>query len=161
RREDLITRTSPTEYHADATCPRWERFIDSIFPGEDGEPDRQLIEFVQRLLGYALTGSVSEQVLPIFWGSGANGKSTLLGTVMSVMGDAYAMRANPTLLMQTGRSEHATELAQLFGMRLVVASESEEGARLKESLVKDLTGGDRIRARRMREDFWEFAPTHK
>src|SRR5205823_5889427 len=64
------------------------------------------------------------------------------------------------LLMQ-GKAEHATEQAQLFGMRLVVASESEQGARLKESLVKSLTGGERIRARRMREDFWEFDPTHK
>jgi putative DNA primase/helicase len=160
RRGDLVTKLCPTEYHPDAPCPAWERFLGSIFPGEAGRPDDELIGFVQRLFGYCLTGDVSEQVLPIFWGGGSNGKSTLLGTAQAVMGPEYAIRANPTLLMQ-GRGEHATELAQLFGMRLVVASETEEGARLKESLVKDLTGGERIRARRMREDFWEFAPTHK
>jgi putative DNA primase/helicase len=160
RREDLITKLCPTEFHPNAPCPAWERFLESIFPDEDRKPDRELIEFIQRLLGYCLTGDVSEQILAIFWGIGSNGKSTLLGTVLAVMGSDYAMRANTSLLMQ-GKNEHATEIAQLFGMRLVMASESEEGARLKESLIKDLTGGERLRGRRMKENFWEFDPTHK
>jgi putative DNA primase/helicase len=71
------------------------------------------------------------------------------------------MKANPDLLMASRNERHPTELAQLFGMRLVMASETGQGRRLNETLVKDLTGGERIRARRMREDFWEFPPTHK
>jgi putative DNA primase/helicase len=76
RREDYITKISPTEYHPEAKCPTWDRFLDSVFQNDKG-----LIAFVQRFLGYCLTGDVSEQVLPIFWGSGSNGKTTLLNCV--------------------------------------------------------------------------------
>lgn len=120
-----------------------------------------MVRFVQRLLGRCLTGDVSEQILPIFWGAGANGKSTLLSTILEVVGGDYAMKANADLLMAGQGERHPTELTQLFGMRLVVASETRSGRRLNEELVKDLTGGEPIRARRMREDFWEFRPTHK
>jgi putative DNA primase/helicase len=104
---------------------------------------------------------VSEQNLPIFWGSRANGKSTLVNAVLDTLGTDYAMKANADLLMTSRGERHPTELAGLFGMRLVVASETHQGRHLNESLVKDLTGGEPIRARRMREDFWEFKPTHK
>src|SRR5262249_33973270 len=119
-----------------------------------------LIRFVQRALGYCLTGSVQEQILLIFWGSGSNGKSLLLNVILDLLGDDYAIKAPPDFLMvKTGA--HPTERADLFGKRRVVAVETEAGARLAEALVKDLTGGDLIRARRMREDFWQCAPTHK
>jgi putative DNA primase/helicase len=161
RREDYITALCPTDYCPDAPCREWERFLGAVFPDAEDEPDHGLILFVQRLLGRCLSGDTSEQVLPIFWGGGANGKSTLVNAVLDTIGGDYAMKANTDLLMASRGERHPTELAQLFGKRLVVASETQEGRRLNESLVKELTGGEPIRARRMREDFWQFSPTHK
>jgi putative DNA primase/helicase len=156
RRGDLITKMCPTKYHPGATCPAWERFLDAIFQG-DGE----LITFVQRFLGHCLTGSVTEQILPIFWGVGANGKTTLLNTVQAVMGNDYTLMANEDLLVKLHGNRHPTEIAQLFQVRLVIAEETEEGATLNEKRIKALTGGGRLRARRSFENFWEFDPTHK
>src|SRR6185503_1179096 len=128
-------------------------------PADTGDAD--LIAFIQRLLGYCITGSVEEQVLPIFWGSGSNGKSTLLNVVREVMGKDYAVKAPRGLLMQKHTESHPTELTVLFGARLVIATETRRGQRLSEELVKDLTGGESITARHMRQDFFEFEPTHK
>jgi P4 family phage/plasmid primase-like protien len=160
-RSDHITKLCPIEYHPDAVCPTWERFLGAIFPDDEDEPDMELITFMQRWLGRCLTGDVSEQNLPIFWGCGANGKSTLVNAVLDTLGSDYSMKANADLLMTSRSERHPTELASLFGMRLVVASETHQGRHLNETLVKDLTGGEPIRARRMREDFWEFKPTYK
>jgi putative DNA primase/helicase len=154
-RADLLTKLCPVAFDPDAIAPRWDAFVQGIF-------DRRLalMDFVQLLLGYCLTGDVRELVLPILWGVGANGKSTLLGIIMEVLGADYAMKAPPDLLVAKGDT-HPTERADLHGKRLVVAIETDDGKRLAEALVKDLTGGDRIRARKMKQDFWEFAPTHK
>jgi putative DNA primase/helicase len=151
-----LTQVSTVEFDPTADCPTWEEFINAIFEG-----DADLIRWVQRWLGYSLSGLTVEQVLVIFHGSGANGKSTLLNAVQDVMGDDYAGKAPPTLLMATKQEQHPTGMATLFGRRFVAAVETEQGRRLAESVVKELTGGDRITARRMREDFWEFSPTHK
>lgn len=156
RREDLITKLCPTPYESRAMCDSWLRFLDSIF-----QKNEDLIVFVQRLLGRCLTGDVSEQILPIFWGAGSNGKTTLLNTVAGVLGSDYVITANEDLLTRARGERHPTELAQLFGVRLVIASETEEEVPLNEKRIKALTGGERIRARRMREDHWEFNPTHK
>lgn len=156
RRGDLITKLCPVAFDLAAGCPTWLGFLDRIF--DESEP---LIGFVQRLLGYCLTGSTRDHILAIFHGRGANGKSTLLTTTISILGGDYAIKCAPDLLMLRRGDHHPTERADLFGKRLVAAVETAEGQRLNEPLVKDLTGGDRQRARRMREDFWEFAPTHK
>jgi putative DNA primase/helicase len=156
RRDDCITKIAATAYDPAARCPAWEEFLRGVFEG-DGE----LVGFVRRLFGYALTGQTSEHVLAVFWGSGSNGKSTLLETVMAVVGPDYTMKAPHNLLMARDHETHPTERADLHGKRLVCAVETEDGKRLAESLVKELTGGDTIRARRMRENFFEFAPTHK
>lgn len=153
RREALITKLSPVEYDPDAEAPVWEAFLERVLPSE------ALRRFIQRLAGYALTGDVSEQVLPFLCGSGANGKTTFLTTLLEVAGD-YGTQAAPDLLLAK-RDSHPTELADLFGARLVASVEVADGRQLAEGLVKQLTGGDRIKARRMREDFWEFSPTHK
>ena len=116
---------------------------------------------MQRLLGYCLTGDTSEQMLPILHGEGSNGKSTLVNVVFDMLGDGYSMKASPDMLLARKHDAHPTERADLFGKRFVAAVETDEGRRLAESLVKELTGGDRVRARRMREDFWQFRPTHK
>ena len=150
-----ITKLCPTEYRDKATCPRWETFLHEVFADDD------LIGFVQRLLGYCLTGDVSEQKLPIFWGTGANGKSTLLNAVMDTVGADYTMQAMPDFLMERRHESHPTEKASLFGKRFVACVETEASRKLAESTVKTLTGGEKIMARRMREDFWEFEPTHK
>jgi len=120
-----------------------------------------LIGFVRRLLGYCLTGDVSEQVLPIFHGKGQNGKSTLVNVILDMLGTDYAIKSAADMLLTRYNDAHPTERTDLFGKRFVAAVETDDGRRLAESLVKELTGGDRVRARRMREDFWEFKPTHK
>ncbi len=155
-RGDLLTKLCPVEYHPDAECPVWIATLDRIFDCND-----KLRDFWQRLCGLCLTGDVSEQILPIPYGKGANGKSTALGTMLELLGQDYAMKAMPDLLMAKRSEGHPTDRADLFGKRLVVAIETAEGARLNETLVKELTGSDNIRARRMREDPWEFSPTHK
>lgn len=156
RREDFITKMSPVEFDPDALCPLWEAVCRRVFAG-----NAALIAYWQRLCGLALTGSVAEQILPILYGTGANGKSTMLNVLLDMLGEDYAMKAPPDLLMARRNEGHPTERADLFGRRLVVAIETGEGARINETLIKELTGGDKIRARRMREDFWEFHPTHK
>lgn len=155
-RADLITQLCPVEFDPDAKCPLWEATLDLFFGG-----DRRLISYWQRLCGYILTGVIREHVLPIAFGEGANGKSTILGTLQGVMGPDYAMKAHRGMLLSTGFESHPTDRADLFRKRLVLAIETEMGGCLDETLVKELTGGDKIRARRMREDFWEFDPTHK
>jgi len=154
RREDLLTKLSPVVYDEAAKCPRWQQFLDEIMCGSE-----DLISFLQRAAGLSLTGDTSEHVLFVLYGRGRNGKSTFLNTLLSVMGD-YGVQAAPDLLMARRGDRHPTELADLFGRRLVVSIESEDGRRMAESLVKQLTGGDRITARRMRQDFWTFTPTH-
>jgi putative DNA primase/helicase len=156
RREDLLTKIAPVTYDEGATCPLWRRFLDQVFAG-----DEELIEYVQRLIGYGLTGDVREQILPIFWGKGANGKSTFIIVVMAMLGEEYAAKASRDLFMARKADSHPTQLARLFGRRIVVCTETQEGGRLDEGLVKELTGGDAITARRMREDYWQYTPTHK
>jgi len=116
---------------------------------------KSLIYFLQRAAGMSLTGDTSEHVLLVLYGTGRNGKSTLLNTLLALMGD-YGMQAAPDILMARRGDRHPTELADLFGKRLVVSIESEQNRRMAESLVKQLTGGDKIKARRMREDFGNF-----
>lgn len=152
---DLITRCSPAKYGPDAESPRWHKFLFRIFAG-----DVELIRFVQRVLGMCLSGDVREQLLFICHGQGANGKSVLLDTVTHLLGD-YAGSAAPDLLVAKKHGEHPTELADLQGRRMVVASETESGAPLRLQLVKRLTGDATIKARRMRQDYFEFPRTHK
>jgi putative DNA primase/helicase len=156
RREDYITTLCPTEHHPEATCPRWERFLLEVF-----DENANTVGYVRRLLGYCLTGTTTEHVLPVLWGSGANGKSTMLTAVMQVLGKEYSIPAPPNLLMSSRWDRHPTELAKLYGKRLVVAHETGKGRAFDEAKIKQLTGGDQISARRMGEDFWEFTPTHK
>jgi putative DNA primase/helicase len=149
---DYITKLAPIHYHISMEAPTFVAFLERILPS------LELRQFVQAVIGYAAIGVNTEEMLPIFHGRGANGKSTLVNVVMEALGD-YAQQAAPDLLMSKHRS-HPTELADLFGARFVAAVETDEGRRLNEGLVKQLTGRDKIKARRMNEDFWEFQPTH-
>ncbi len=155
RREDLITKIAPVEYDPAASCPVFERFIGQVF---QEKPD--LIGFVQKACGYALTGDVSHQVLFFLYGEGANGKSTLMDVLLHVLGE-YASPAAPDLLLARRGERHPTEIADLFGKRLVSCVEAGEKRGFNEAIVKWITGGDRLKARLMRMDFFEFPPTHK
>lgn len=155
KRADLLTQQILIPYEPKATCPAFERFLERIVP--DGE----LRAFLQRAVGYCLSGLVGEQVLFFVYGIGANGKSTFLGVIQVMLGPDYELEAAPDLLLSKHGTPHPTELADLFGKRFVVCQESGEGRALDETRVKRLTGGDPITARRMREDFWTFSPTHK
>jgi len=152
-RADLITKLAEVEYDPNAEAPVFQAFLEKVLPSE------ALRKFVQKAVGYSLTGDISEQSLFFLHGSGANGKTTLMNVVLGLTGE-YGKQAAPDLLVAK-RGAHPAELADLFGARLVYSTEVEDGARFAESLMKQLTGSERINARRMRENFWEFDPTHK
>lgn len=152
RREDLLTKLVPITYDPKASAPTWEATLERVLPSE------AVRTFFKKLCGCAISGDVSEHVLPVLYGTGANGKSTIVNALLEAAGE-YGMQAAPDLLIAK-RGGHPTEVADLFGMRLVASVETEDGRRFAESLVKQLTGGDKVRARRMRQDFWEFDPTH-
>jgi putative DNA primase/helicase len=156
QKEDCLTKLCRVAFDPQAECPHWLGFLACVFPGEP-----TIVSYLQRFLGYCLTGDVREQVMPIFHGGGANGKSTLLNTIYEMLGEDYATKAATEMLMVRSMESHPTERADLFGKRLVIAIETQEGRSINEALIKELTGGDPIKARRMREDFWEFLPTHK
>lgn len=155
RREDNFTKLCPTNFNPDAGSYHFDQFLEGVFK------DQPTIDFMQRFFGYGLTGDVREQILAVFHGVGSNGKSTLLSAISDTIGSDFSCAAPPSLLIDKKTESHPTELAGLFGKRLVIAQETNAGARLAEATVKQLTGGDTISARRMREDFWTFTPTHK
>jgi putative DNA primase/helicase len=156
RRDDLITQLCPTEYVPNASAPRWEAFVASIFAG-----NRELIDYVQCVLGSCLTGDVSDQCLFIFWGDGSNGKTTLLRVVCDVLGPDYAMEAKEGFLDAGRNTQHPTELTDLYRKRLVLVDEMDQDRGLNEGRIKRLTGGNSIRARKMGQNYWEFGATHK
>lgn len=155
RAEDLLTKIARVGYDPAATCPRFLAFMSRIFNGE-----QELVRFIQKALGYSLTGAVTEQVFFLCYGTGANGKSTLMELIASGLGD-YALTAPPGLLLAKKHEGHPTDIADLFGARFVQTSEVKTDAKFDEQRIKSLTGGDTLKARRMREDFWSFPPTHK
>ena len=152
---DMITKLAPVQFDPDACCPKWLEFLSTIMADNEA-----LIQYLQRMTGMCMTGDVGEQYLFIFHGSGCNGKSVFLDTISGLMGD-YAGEAAPGLLTTDGQRNHPTEIADLCGRRLIIASETEENATLKIQLIKRLTGNARLKARHMREDFFEFDRTHK
>ena len=156
KREDMLTKIAPVALNNEASSFAWDRFLEDVFA-----ENQDVIPFVQRLFGYCATGDVREQILGILWGCGANGKTTLIDAITSTLGPDYACSAPKDLLMAKRGDSHPCEIADLFAKRLVISNETEHSRTLAEGLVKQLTGGDKIKARRMREDFWEFAPSHK
>ena len=155
RREDLLTKIAGCEFDPSAPCPTWEKFLDRMFAG-----DRELIGFVQRSSGYTLTGSTREQVLFLLYGIGANGKSTLLETERSVLGD-YSMQTDFTTFLERRSEGPRNDLARLRGARMVTATETEAGRAMAESIVKQLSGGDTVAARFLYHEIFEFVPQFK
>ncbi len=155
RPEDFISKLAPVTWDPEATAPTWEAFLQRILAG-----DVSTIGFLQRMLGYCLTGITSEQVWALLHGPGANGKSTLVRTVIDLLGDYAAWTPAKTLLAKRGEAAD-NDLARLRGARLVAAVETDGGRRLAEALVKQLTGGDKIAARFLYGEYFEFAPEFK
>ena len=152
---DRITYHSAIAFDPDAVCPRWERFLDEIFEG-----DQALVGFIERAVGYSLAGDTREQCLFTCHGSGSNGKSTFLKVLRDLAGDYGANTPFSTFELHS-RSAIPNDLAALAGRRLVTASETAEGTRLNEARLKALTGGDGITARFLHGEFFSFVPVAK
>lgn len=156
RQSDRITKICRAAYDPAAASTRWTEFLEKVLP------DNLVCAYLQRVIGLSLFGRVTgdKQILLIMTGVGANGKTTCIEAVTFALGD-YAMPAEPTLLMATGHGDkHPTGVADLMGARFVSVSETEENRRFNIALLKMLTGGDRIKARLMRQDFFYFDPSH-
>jgi putative DNA primase/helicase len=156
RQKDYLTKLCPTAYVPDAVCPTWLKFLADVFQGAV-----DIIAYVQRVLGYGLTGDVGEQQLPILWGKGSNGKSTLVETILHTVGADYSGAPPRDLFIVHRQGRHPTELMTLHGKRLMMAQETDAGVQLNEALIKHLTGGDTVTGRGVYENFVSFTPTHK
>jgi putative DNA primase/helicase len=150
-RADFISLVTRTPYDPGAPAPRWEAFLERIIP------DQEVRAFLHRAVGYSITGHVGEQCFFFLHGSGANGKSTFLNVLRMALG-RYAKVGTPDLLLQTKSDSHPTSLADMVGVRFVPSIEAEDGKKMAEAQVKWLTGDDKLKARFMRQDYFEFEP---
>jgi putative DNA primase/helicase len=152
-----LTKLCPTDYVPDARSELWERFLEDVFLG-----DQALIAYMQRALGYSITGETKEQKLFICWGRGANGKSTLFDIIANVVGPDYVQPVPPRAVLRDPFDKDAeTARAALLGIRMGILSETAEGARLNEKQLKNLTGGDLVSARFLYHSSFTFRPIVK
>jgi putative DNA primase/helicase len=153
---DYMTKTAACSAAPPGTPhPHWSAFLDRITVG-----NVELQDFLQRYIGYCCTGLTTEHAFVFAYGTGANGKSTFINTIARIFGD-YATVADMGTFIASNTERHPTDLAKLRGARLVVAQETQKGRRWDETKIKALTGGDRLTARFMRQDFFDFVPTFK
>lgn len=154
--EDRITMATKVSYDSNATCPRWVQFIEEVFEGNE-----ELIHYVQKAVGYSITGLMSEQVVFFGFGTGSNGKSVFFKTISSILGD-YAYDAPASLFQRTyGGSSNTNDLASIEFKRFLVSSETLSTSKLNEQRIKGLTGGDNATARYLYSEFFTFSPTCK
>lgn len=152
-RDDLITKLAPVTYEPDARSSRWEQFLKRVTGG-----DQELLGFVQRLAGYTITGRTDEEILAFPHGPGATGKSTTVEAIKSVLGDYGATADFETFLVRRGDAGVRNDIARLAGTRLVISVEVDDGKRLAEGLLKQVTGGDTVTARYLYTEAFEFIP---
>jgi P4 family phage/plasmid primase-like protien len=153
--DDLITKLAPVKYDSSGKCRRWKRFLLEIMGG-----NRNLVRFLRRAVGYCLTGDAKERVLFVLHGLGRNGKSVFLMVIRKLLGD-YALKIKARTLLIKRNESDSYEVADLKGIRFAYASESTEGERLDEALIKELTGGEEISARNPYEKNFRFFPEFK
>lgn len=155
-KDKFFTRISNVEYDGTHAAPMWDKFLKEIFNN-----DSELIEYIQRAIGYSLSGSTEEQMMFILYGHGRNGKSVFLDLVTELFG-SYATNIQPQSIMVKQQTSNANpDIAKLDGARFVTTTEPNEGVRMDEGLVKQLTGGDKVSARFLYEDEFEFIPQFK
>ncbi|MGG0645469.1 phage/plasmid primase, P4 family [Bacillus mycoides] len=160
-RDWLLTKLSPIKYDRNAECPNWKAFLESIFKTHTGEADHELINYLQKAIGYSLTGVTKEQVMFFLFGNGRNGKSTFINIIQDLLGDYGRQTNSDTFLKKRNDSGINNDVARLDGARFVSAVESEEGQQLSEALVKQITGGEKMSARFLRQEYFEFTPEFK
>ncbi|PGW64287.1 DNA primase [Bacillus cereus] len=160
-RDLLLTKLSPIKYDKNAECPNWKAFLESIFKTHTGEADHELINYLQKAIGYSLTGVTKEQVMFFLFGNGRNGKSTFINIIQDLLGDYGRQTNSDTFLKKRNDSGINNDVARLDGARFVSAVESEEGQQLSEALVKQITGGEKMSARFLRQEYFEFTPEFK
>jgi len=166
RRDDYITKCLDVAYDPDALCPTWDIFLWRIMggsgPGHEGDDARaqRLTSYLQRVIGYALTGETHEDCLFLLYGSGRNGKSRFLDTCHELLG-TYAKSAQMSSFLHQDKETVRNDLADLHSVRMVSAVETTGGRRFSEGLLKQLTGGDRIKARFLFKEYFEFLPHFK
>lgn len=153
---DMLTLSTGTEYQPDAQAPRFKRFLSEVFNGDD-----ELIEFIQRAVGYSLTGDIREHKLFLCWGKGANGKGTLFNAIRAALGEYAANTTFSTFEMNQASSNQTNDIAALYGMRFVTASETSESRRMNEARVKAITGGDPVTCRFLFGEYFTYSPTFK
>jgi len=153
--DDYITKIASVAPTEKADCPLWLKFLNRVMAG-----NQETIDYLQRVCGYCLTGDTTEDALFFHYGKGGNGKSVFLETVAGILND-YHEAADMELFVVTHSEKHPTDLASLRGARLVTAVETEEGKRWAEAKLKQMTGGDPIKARFMRQDFFTYVPQFK
>lgn len=154
-RVDMLTKISPVIYNKEADCPIWKSFLDHIFNG-----NASLIKYMQRAVGYTMTGDTSEQVFFTLYGSGANGKSVFLDTLRYIMGD-YGQQAEFSTFLAKQDNGARNDIARMVGARFVAASESGVFKTIDDALIKDITGGKQITARFLYKEPFEFTPQMK
>jgi putative DNA primase/helicase len=155
RQEDMITKIAHVTYDKNADCPIWKNFLMEIM-----NYNAELIRFIQTAAGWGVTGDTSEQSMFILFGTGANGKSTFLNTIMNLLGDYAIATPTETFMKKTG-DQITNDIARLRGTRFVTTTEAEQGRRLSEPLIKQITGNDRMTARFLYGEFFSFLPTFK
>ena len=155
RPEELYTKVAGANHCVGAGCPRWMRFLEEIFA-----PHPDLIPYVQRAIGYTLTGDIREECVFVLVGSGRNGKSTLVGVLHDLM-NQYGGVAEMDTFLSSGATKLREDVADMRGRRYVSSQEPLINSTFAESTLKWVSGGDRLRARRLYEHAQEFHPTHK
>ncbi len=155
KRDDMLTLHSAVMFDAKAQCPRFIAFIDQVTGG-----DRPLAKYLQRVVGYSLTGLTTEQCLFFLYGNGLNGKSTFLNVIKAVVGADFA-KQTPSETLMAKRTSGTNDIARLQSVRVVIANEVEDGSLLAESLVKQMTGGEAMAARFHYAEYFEYLPKFK
>jgi putative DNA primase/helicase len=155
RKEDMITKLAKVCYDKDADCPMWKQFVREIM---DYKAD--LIAFLQTAAGWSISGDTSEQSMFILYGTGANGKSTFLNVIQNILGD-YALSTWAETFMKRNNDTATNDIARLRGARFVTTSKTEQGKRLSEHLIKQVTGNDALTVRFLYGEYFNFVPTFK
>jgi putative DNA primase/helicase len=154
--KDMITKLAPVAHDPEARCPNWLKFLDMIMLGR-----QNLVDFLKRALGSSLTGITNDKAMFLLYGPGGdNGKSTMIEVIEMLLGD-YARRTPVETFLKKREGSIPNDIARLRGARFVWAAENDRGVRLAESVVKEMTGGDRMVARFLHGEFFEFMPTFK